>query len=83
MPTSSTSASPHRATHTRRTRLRRGIPGSVAAEGTRSSGDSEGKPEEGEATAGLVNSECRFLYADANTIRHNLYNAAYDSVVFR
>ncbi|CAD6567586.1 MAG: hypothetical protein ASARMPREDX12_000542 [Alectoria sarmentosa] len=53
MPTSPTAASA-RVIHARRTRLRRGAPGSATAEGTRSSGDSEGKSEESEVAEGLV-----------------------------
>ena len=66
MPTSPTAASA-RVIHARRTRLRRGAPGSATAEGTRSSGDSEGKSEESEVAEGLVISECGLLHSDAMT----------------
>lgn len=55
MPASATPISTQRAIHARRTRLRREVPGCAITEGARSSGDSEGKSEESEATAGLIN----------------------------
>ena len=57
MPATLTTASAQRASHNRRSRLRRGVPGSATAEGTRSSGDCEDMSEESEVTAGLVSSK--------------------------
>lgn len=58
MPACQTAGGTQRTVHARRTRLRRGGPGSAIAEGSRSSGDSKGISEESEAMAGLMNSEC-------------------------
>lgn len=71
MAASTTAASAQRAIHARRARSRRGVPGSATAEGTRSSGDSEGKSEESEVTAGLVSSECCLLHPIAVTAFKN------------
>lgn len=74
MPTPPTTTTAQRTMQARRTRMRRRAPGSAVAEGNRSSGDSEGKPEESEVTAGLVNSECRVLHPISRITIQNVEN---------
>lgn len=66
MPASQTAAGAQRTIQARRTRTRRGGPGSAIAEGSRSSGDSKGTSEESEPTNGSASSECQSSYLGAD-----------------